>query len=97
MAGDGVPNQAPWGHYRGDVTSGPVGYFFHYHDQQVTGNEWKRSLEMSPAEYAALRAAAFQSQAAFETVLFAGSWGGFFSLYPGIHKQLARLSVQRTE
>lgn len=89
--GNGVPNQGNQPHFNGTSLSG---YYFCYHDQQVTGNDWKRSVQMSVTDYATLRAAALVSQAAFETEWASGVWKDFTDLYTGISMPAARASVQ---
>lgn len=89
--GNGVPNQGNQPHFEG---SSLVGYYFWYHDQQVTGNDWKHSVQMSVSAYAALRAAALEGQFAFETEWAAGVWKDFSDLYTGISLTAARAGVQ---
>ena len=72
--GDGVPNQGHFGHYQGGVL---VGYILWYHDQQVTGNAWVKSPEMSLTGYADLHEEAANGQQAFETQLATTAWDTF--------------------
>ena len=50
-------------------------------------------LPMTLTDYATLRAAAQQSQAAFDAAVAGSVWDGFFKTYPGIHKAAARQGV----
>lgn len=85
--GNGVPNQGPWKHWEGSTA---VGVRFRYHDQQVTGNAWPESLEVTMSAYTTIRNAAIQSQNAFEAAVAASAWDGFFDTYTGINKTAAR-------
>jgi hypothetical protein len=87
--GDGVPNQGHFGHYQGGTL---VGYILWYHDQQVTGNDWMRSLEISTAAYADLYDAATNGQTAFEAELATTAWHSFFGVY-AVSKTALRAGV----
>jgi hypothetical protein len=89
--GNGVANEGPTPHFEGSTL---VGYFFWYHDQQVTGNDRKWSVQMSVADYAALRAAALSGPTEFAAEWNAGVWKDFSDLYTGISLAAARAGVQ---
>jgi hypothetical protein len=87
--GNGVPNQGHIGHFEGGTL---VGYILFYHDQMVTGNDWKPSLQISTAAYADLHAAAQNGQQAFETELATTAWHSFFGVY-AVSKTALRAGV----
>lgn len=89
--GNGVPNQGPWQHRQPNGVV--VGYCIIYHDQMVTGNAHVHSPEVSPSDYASLRAAAAQGQSAFDTALASSGWASFFTPYPGVDKVALRAGV----
>lgn len=89
--GDGVPNEGPTPHFQGTSLHG---YFFWYHDQQVTGNDRKWSPEMSVADYRDLHAAALVSQTAFNAEWASGAWASFSGFYTGIDLNAAREGVK---
>lgn len=82
--GDGVPNQGPWKHRRGGPTPGVVGYRIIFHDQQITGDNYVHSEEISPSAYALIHSAAAQGQTAFNAAVQATScpWAAFLAEYP---------------
>ncbi len=91
MPGDGVPNEGPWQRREPGAIKG---YRFRYHDQQVTGNVYEESAEISPAAYGTLRAAALTSRAAFDTALANSGWASFFGTWSGIDKDEAWRGVK---
>lgn len=95
--GDGVPNAGIMPHFEGDAL---VGYYCWYHDQMVTGNDWKQSVQMTPAKYADLHEAAYVGQAAFNAEWAIGPWAAFSALYTGIRlgamRQCAKLVLPPT-
>ena len=89
--GNGVPNQGHFGHYEDGVL---VDYRIVYHDQMVTGSDWKPSLGITPAAYADLHTAAQSGQTAFETELATTAWHSFFGVY-AVSKTALRAGVIR--
>lgn len=89
--GNGVPNGGPCPHYEGQTL---VGYIYFYHDQQVTGNDWKPSPQMTITAYTGLRAAAFQGQTEFDAEWAQGAWASFSAFYTGIDLGAARKGVK---
>lgn len=88
--GNGVPNEGPQPHFEGTTLQG---FYFWYHDQVVTGNDWKHSVQMSVAGYSDLRDAALAGQTAFNIEWASGVWAAFSTLYTGIDLTAARLGV----
>lgn len=79
--GNGAPNQGVWRHRQGGVI---VGYRYIYHDQQITGDNYVHSPEVSPGAYHALRQAAEQGLGAFGNAVAGSAWGPFFLEYRGM-------------